>query len=307
VVRTADGITLATWDLGGQGPPILFLHATGFHGRCWAPLAAELSGSFYCWGLDQRGHGDSDRSPGMDYSWHLFSGDVEATIGALELVRPLVVGHSLGGGVALLTEALRPGTFAGIYAYEPIVLTPDVPAPDVLPPEVAPTGERSGERSGDRSGDAGPANNNLLANLARRRRNSFTSRAAAINNYIRKPPFAFFRADVLAAYVDGGFHDLPDGGVTLSCDTESEARVFEAAPRARIGELLVESATPTHLACGEVDPVISDLDAIARPLGGASTEVFSGLGHLGPFEDPRRVAQAITAAFIGPDWTPSSG
>lgn len=278
-VPTADGITLASWDLGGDGPPLLFLHATGFHGRCWAPLAAELAGSFHCWGLDQRGHGASDAAPGGDYGWDRFSDDVVRAIATLGLERPLVVGHSLGGGVALLTEAQRPGTFAGIWGFEPIVLGPSLPGgPPAIPPN---------------------ANDNHMAYLARRRRSVFASRAAALHNYAGKPPFATFRADALAAYVDGGFDELSDGTVTLACDTESEARTFEAAAPAAVYEALQRSAVPTYLACGSVEPVIGpvQLEAVAQRLGGATIEVFEHLGHLGPYEDPGRVARAIDGAF----------
>lgn len=276
---TADGITLASWDLGGVGPPLLFLHATGFHGRCWTPLAAELARSFHCWALDQRGHGASDASPDLDYGWERFSDDAVRAIGVLGLERPLVVGHSLGGGIALLTEARLPGTFAGIWGFEPIVLGAGLPeGPPPVPPD---------------------ANDNLMAYLARRRRSVFGSRALALDNYARKPPFAGFRADALAAYVDGGFEDLADGTVTLACDTESEARTFEAAGRAGVYDVLSRSATPTHLACGGVEPVIGpvQLEAVAERLGGATVQVFEHLSHMGPYEDPGGVARAIARAF----------
>jgi len=147
--------------------------------------------------------------------------------------------------------------------------------------------------------DGVDANSNLMAYLARRRRATFSSKAAALDNYSHKLPFSHFRADVLAAYVDGGFVEVPGGGVTISCDTESEARVFEAARFAGIGQLLVPSVTPTHLACGDQAPVMGpgSLEEIARQLGGASIRVFAYLGHLGPFENPGQVARAIGQAF----------
>ena len=285
-VRTADGLTLATWDLGGEGPPLLFLHPTGFHGRCWAPLAQELGVQFHCWALDQRGHGASDRAD--DYDWRHFSNDVVAALAVLDLHRPFVVGHSLGGGIALLTEALRPGSFRAIYGFEPIVVS-------------------AGTFPGAGAGASGERRSNPMADLARRRRPAFESRAAAIENYSRKPPFAYFRADVLAAYVHGGFVDAPDGGVTLSCDTESEALVFEAASAAGIADLMRPSSTPTYLACGSDAPVIGpdQLEHIAGKLGTSEgapifTEVFDDLGHLGPYESPLRIARSIQQAFSAP-------
>ena len=42
---TPDGVTVALHDLGGDGPPALLVHATGFHGRALGPLAREVSGA----------------------------------------------------------------------------------------------------------------------------------------------------------------------------------------------------------------------------------------------------------------------
>ena len=41
-VPSTDGVTLAVHDLGGDGPPLLLCHATGFHGRVWTALAGEF-------------------------------------------------------------------------------------------------------------------------------------------------------------------------------------------------------------------------------------------------------------------------
>ena len=57
-VPSSDGVTLAVHDLGGDGPPILLAHATGFHGRVWLPVATHLADA-HCWAPDLLGHGDS--------------------------------------------------------------------------------------------------------------------------------------------------------------------------------------------------------------------------------------------------------
>ena len=61
LVTSPDGVRLAVHDLGGDGPPLLLSHATGFHGHVFAPLAAALSARFHCWAIDYRGHGSSER------------------------------------------------------------------------------------------------------------------------------------------------------------------------------------------------------------------------------------------------------
>ena len=46
-------------DMGGSGPTLLMLHANGFHGRAFGPLARHLGSSFNCVALDLPGHGDA--------------------------------------------------------------------------------------------------------------------------------------------------------------------------------------------------------------------------------------------------------
>ena len=107
----ANGVGLAVHDWGGDGPPVLLAHPTGFHGRIWAPVAARLVGrGRHVWSFDFRGHGDSD-APGLDddsYSWHGFADDVLAVTRHLGLAGRddlLACGHSKGGAALLLGEA----------------------------------------------------------------------------------------------------------------------------------------------------------------------------------------------------------
>ena len=46
-VSSSDGVELAVHDLGGRGPTLLVSHATGFHGRCYLPVAAALADRFH--------------------------------------------------------------------------------------------------------------------------------------------------------------------------------------------------------------------------------------------------------------------
>jgi pimeloyl-ACP methyl ester carboxylesterase len=54
-----DGHSVALHDFGGEGPPLLFAHATGMHGWTWSIIARHLADQFHCWALDFRGHGES--------------------------------------------------------------------------------------------------------------------------------------------------------------------------------------------------------------------------------------------------------
>ncbi len=129
-VTSTAGIEIAVHDLGGEGRPALFAHATGFHGRVWEPLASKLSG-VHGWAPDLRGHGDSPVPRGHEFAWSRFADDVLSTLDALGLGsatgadQPIGIGHSKGGAALLLAEQRRPGTFAALWCYEPVVFPGD--------------------------------------------------------------------------------------------------------------------------------------------------------------------------------------
>lgn len=84
-------------DWGGVGVPILFLHGGGLTAHTWDCVAAMLRGHYRCVALDQRGHGDSEWSPVVDYRIAAHVGDIEGFIDTMRLERPILVGQSMGG------------------------------------------------------------------------------------------------------------------------------------------------------------------------------------------------------------------
>jgi hypothetical protein len=77
LVPSSDGVRLAVHDLGGTGSALLVSHATGFHGRCYLPLAHELIGTVHSVAFDYRGHGDTPRPPGP-IDWNAYGDDAVA-------------------------------------------------------------------------------------------------------------------------------------------------------------------------------------------------------------------------------------
>ena len=279
-VESTDGVRVALHDLGGDGPPLLLTHATGFCGRVWDPVAAELADRYHCWAPDLRGHGDAVLPDDHAMSWAGFGEDVLAVIdhlAALDHTVEIAAGHSKGGAALLLAEQARPGTFRALYCYEPVVFPSDV-----TPPE--------GAGSGD----------SRLAEGARRRRHRFADRAQALANFSSKPPLSVLRPDALAAYVDHGFAEQPDGSIELKCRPETEARTYEMGGRHRAFDHLAEVDAQVLIAVGERDTgrgpgLMAPRIAARLPHGRLVTE--PGLGHFGPLEAPDRIAGAIATAL----------
>jgi pimeloyl-ACP methyl ester carboxylesterase len=280
--RTAsstNGVSLAVHDLGGAPSlrTLLIAHATGFHGRAYAPLAARLRG-FHILAPDLRGHGDSSRPEDGVFNWAGLADDVAAVVSAIGGDQPpFAFGHSMGAAVTLLAEARRPGTFRAIYAFEPIVIPPEIP--------------RRTE------------GNSAWVEGTRKRRREFPSLAEAVRNFASKPPFADFREESLLAYLEHGFHRLDSGALRIKMDPEDEARMYQMSPEHPTWEHLSEVGCPVVVASGRPEPMTPSAwtGRIAARLPHGRVETFADLGHMGPFAAPDRIAAAVQRFFDGID------
>jgi pimeloyl-ACP methyl ester carboxylesterase len=311
-VRTADGVDLAFRDHGGTGRAVLFAHATGFCGALFDPLIAHLPAQYRAITIDLRGHGDSAPPVDLDFDWSGFATDLLTVVDVLGLDRPLVVGHSCGATAAFLAEQRRPGTFAAMYCYEPAIAFRE--GIDVQSPSgsssggQSPSGSSSGKQSpsGSSSGEQSPSGSssggqspNPLAEGARRRRAHFASRDELVDYLQSKPLFARFDPAVLEAYVAHGFAIADDGSLELKCRPEYEARTFENGAShdgvARLGTV----ACPVTLVYGDAPDSFPPpmAEAVATRLPQVERHTATGLGHLGPFEDPASIATDIARAF----------
>ena len=82
-------------------PAMVFLHGGGLNAHTWDLVCLGLRDERHCVALDQRGHGESEWSPVMDYATESHAGDLEAFVDHLGLDRFVLVGMSLGGANAL--------------------------------------------------------------------------------------------------------------------------------------------------------------------------------------------------------------
>ncbi|KAA0122332.1 alpha/beta hydrolase [Methylobacterium sp. P1-11] len=125
---TRDGVRLAHIEAGPltpEGHPLLLINGwTGDHG-IFTPQIAHFSRTRRVVAVNLRGHGASD-APEQDYTMGGFAEDIAWQCRTLGLVRPVVIGHSLGGAVALEMCGRHPELAAGLVMIDTIVL----PSPD---------------------------------------------------------------------------------------------------------------------------------------------------------------------------------
>lgn len=353
---SADGVSISLTFLGGSGPHMLICHATGFHGHAYLPYAAHLLPRFQVWVMDFRGHGSSQSSPSDDYRWSTLSLDVLACVETIRSIslrhgtnhdatfkgrgahsahqittrsahhgahhitshhsgaaEPQIYGfgHSMGGTVLLHAEKIRPKTFKKLFLYEPVFNEPVFMSSHIVQSHMLSQPVQSHFLR--------TQNVNLMAQKARRRRQVFKNKDAALSHYASRPPLNLLRSDALAAYVHKGFRRTSDGQVELSCEAEVEALTFEGIEEftlENIGNIPVATLIASGHSMlqplvlnpveGTVEPrpsthqvtvqpaYLSPILASQLPLG--EHIELTHLSHFGPLEAPCIVAESVKLA-----------
>lgn len=86
--------------IAGSGPAILLIHGIGDNSTTWEMVQAKLAQRFTVIAPDLLGHGKSDK-PRADYSVAAYANGMRDLLSVLDIENVTVVGHSLGGGVAM--------------------------------------------------------------------------------------------------------------------------------------------------------------------------------------------------------------
>src|SRR5687767_5073675 len=86
--------------IAGSGPAILLIHGIGDNSTTWSSVQTQLAQRFTVIAPDLLGHGKSDK-PRADYSVAAYANGMRDLLSVLDIDRVTVVGHSLGGGVAM--------------------------------------------------------------------------------------------------------------------------------------------------------------------------------------------------------------
>lgn len=96
-IATATDGTAIAWSRFGSGDPVVLVHGITESAASFAPIIDRLGSTNEVITLDLRGHGESAAAASYDLA--AMANDVAAVLGAAQIVRPHLVGHSLGGAV----------------------------------------------------------------------------------------------------------------------------------------------------------------------------------------------------------------
>ncbi|HVH74873.1 MAG TPA: acetoin dehydrogenase dihydrolipoyllysine-residue acetyltransferase subunit [Stellaceae bacterium] len=123
----AGGRRLNCLELGEGGVPVLLLHGFGADLQGWMFLQPALAEGRRTIALDLPGHGGSQKElDGADEA--SFAADVDRLLAALDIERVHLVGHSMGGGIALTFAAWQPDRVASLTLIASAQLGPEINA-----------------------------------------------------------------------------------------------------------------------------------------------------------------------------------
>jgi pimeloyl-ACP methyl ester carboxylesterase len=266
------------WPSQGAGAPLVFAHATGFHGRVWDAIIARFP-DHPAHAIDLRGHGQTGGGPVED--WRVLAQDVAAFLAQAGISGAVGIGHSMGAHTLLQVAADNPGRFARLVLFDPVILAPEFYAP--------------GE----------PLYTADNPHPAIRRKRDFASPEAMIERFRERDPYNLFDPRVFEDYCRHGLVPAPSGeGMELACAPEDEASVYassrsnpgilEAARHVAIPVLVVR-ALHTTLNDFKSSPTWPEL---ARVLPQGTDLYRPDMTHFHPFQDPADAARIIAEFLV---------
>ena len=282
-------VTLQVTEWPGEGDPVLLLHATGFHSRCWDGIARELPG-VHIYAVDARFHGGSDRHG--EVNWLQMAGDMEALLKLLDLRRVIGVGHSLGGYLIAWVAARQLQRFRQLVLIDPVILPRQryllFPPRDAVNPADSPVS---------------------------RRKNRWRDAGEMYARFRNRPPFASWQDQVLRDYCEYALRQVPhETALQLACDPLHEAAIYlnhqgneaiyELLPQLTIPVTVLRAPpdplNPGNLAASPTWPGLADFLPNARDI------YLPERSHFIPMEDPALVARIIRDA-LDEGWTGRDG
>ena len=109
------------YHVAGHGPDVVLIHGWGSSRRMWQRFTDGLAGDFRCWSLDLPGFGDSDTPESAWFSIPNYTATVRRFLEDMGLPCVRVVGHSMGGLIALDFTATHPERVERLVVINPVV------------------------------------------------------------------------------------------------------------------------------------------------------------------------------------------
>jgi pimeloyl-ACP methyl ester carboxylesterase len=116
-VSSFDGVPIAYTVVGEGDGALLFIHGWACHRYYWASQLYDFADTHKVVAVDLAGHGDSG-SDRAEWTLPSLARDVQAVVDHLDLTSVILVGHSMGGPVALEAARLMPERVVGVVGVD---------------------------------------------------------------------------------------------------------------------------------------------------------------------------------------------
>jgi pimeloyl-ACP methyl ester carboxylesterase len=262
---------------GGDGPLVVLIHGITGRSAQWEPAIENLSGSFTLLAPDLLGHGESAKPRG-DYSLGAYASAVRDIMVALGHERATIVGHSLGGGIAMqfayqfpeLTERLVLVSSGGLgREVHPVLRASTLPGSELVLP--------------------------LLTH----------ARVLALGEAVGRA-IGFLRLQLGAdiAEVASGYRSLGEPEARAAFIATMRAVLDAGGQRvSALDRLYLAEVMPTLIVWGNRDPIIpADHGRVAHEaMPGSRFEVLDDVGHFPQLERPLEFSRLMKEFVRGTD------
>ncbi len=271
---------MKSFDYGGMGQPLHFLHANGYPPDCYKPLFELLKSEYHVFGMLLRPLWEQAQIDDIQ-DWHPFSDDLRLFLSSQP--DPVIgVGHSIGAIVTLRAALRDPSKFKALVLIDPVLLMP----------------RRLISWNIVRATGLGDRYHPLIAG-AKKRRRVFDDLETVFRGYRNRNIFRYMSDENLRIYIEG-ITRKTDSHYELVYSPEWEAQIYRTGmhdfdlwrdlPNIQIPTLFIRGA--------ETDTFLENAAKfVKRKQPKAWVETLDRSTHLLPLERPREVFE-IMQSFL---------
>jgi pimeloyl-ACP methyl ester carboxylesterase len=253
-------LRIKQWSTGNEA--CILIHGFGEGAYIWDNFAPSIAKLFRTLAVDLRGHGDSSWDPRGEYDVEGYVADVIQAIDALGIEHFVLVGHSLGGEIALRIAAARPESVIGLVIVD-------------FGPDLNPEGT-------DR----------VLTdfNDSIRRWDSLSEYGAWLQD--RRP---LVSPAIIKDLSLGALRAHPDGGYRLKCDPALGTAKIREKSAAMLWKMIAEISLPVLVLRGIASAVLPRdvAEKMEKALSNGRLRTISNGGHGLVVDNPQEFADAL--------------
>ncbi|UCE86507.1 MAG: alpha/beta hydrolase [Deltaproteobacteria bacterium] len=256
-----DGVSLRAIHWGDPGrAPLVLLHGGGANAHWWDHLAPDLARHFRVVALEFRGHGASDHPESLKVG--AFSDDLDALLEHIGVPDAILVGHSMGGHIAL-ERAARARSCRGLVLIDVAWGTP-------------------------------PRARRVMRRVLARRPRTYATRAEAVRRFAFVPPLLRASDALRDAIAQHSVCESPEGRFGYRFDPRWFGLPSRPAPP------LSDVRCPTLIVRGTESPVLmpDSARALAAGLPNARLVEIEGAGHHVHLDRPEAVLAALREFLV---------